>query len=285
MASGTKNKGKRENAVKAARAGVVGKKQVPWGTIIGVVAILALAGAVFGYYLVKSAPQRDQKEREEIAASFAPTAKNQDPSKKIPGVVTEKYDHRGHVSQPERVAYDLAPPMGGPHDGIWATCNGTIYPNAVRTESMVHTLEHGAVWIAYNPDKLDDDAIAALELRVKNKPFTVMSPYPGLDKPISLQAWGHQLKLTDANDQRIDNFIAALRDNQYNSPEPNATCAVSTTQDGIPMFDEDNPPKFDPSKPGKDAKPMNYDGATGGQPAQAPAAGSSGQGKASQSEQ
>ncbi len=36
----------------------------------------------------------------------------------------------------------------------WATCNGVVYTKAVRIENMVHTLEHGAVWIAYNPDTI-----------------------------------------------------------------------------------------------------------------------------------
>ena len=38
-----------------------------------------------------------------------------------------------------------------------------------------------------------------------------MSPYPGLDAPISLQAWGYQLKVDNADDPRIDDFIKALR--------------------------------------------------------------------------
>ena len=40
-----------------------------------------------------------------------------------------------------------------------------------------------------------------------------MSPYEGLDKPISLQAWGYQLKVDNADDGRIDEFIKALREN------------------------------------------------------------------------
>ena len=35
--------------------------------------------------------------------------------------------------------------------------------------------------------------------RSESQPYTLMSPYPGLDQPISLQSWGHQLKLTDAD--------------------------------------------------------------------------------------
>ncbi|NBH07555.1 DUF3105 domain-containing protein [Amycolatopsis sp. SID8362] len=243
--------------MKAARGSVVSKKGTPWGTIIAVVAIVALAGAVITYYMVASAPKREQSGREAAAASFAPTASDPDPSKRIPGVVTANYTGSVHVLPTERVAYDKTPPFGGPHDGYWATCTGKVYPNAVRTENMVHALEHGAVWIAYNPQQVTGDALNLLKVRVEGKPYTMMSPYPGLDKPISLQSWGHQLKLDKADDARIDEFIAALRSNPNGVyPEVGASCDAL----GAGQFDPDNPPPFDPSKPGPDAKPMDYKG-------------------------
>ncbi|EOD67040.1 DUF3105 domain-containing protein [Amycolatopsis vancoresmycina] len=248
--------------MKAARGSVVSKKGTPWGTIVAVVAVVALAASVIIYYMVQSAPKREQEDREAAAASFAPTTSDPDPSKRIPGVVTATYTGSVHVLPTERVAYDKTPPFGGPHDGYWAACTGVVYPNAVRTENMVHALEHGAVWIAYNPQQVTGDALNLLSVRVKGKPFTMMSPYPGLDKPISLQSWGHQLKLDDANDARIDEFIAALRTNPNGVyPEVGASCDAL----GPGQFDPDNPPAFDPSKPGPDAKPMDYKGTAGAQ--------------------
>jgi hypothetical protein len=255
MANGTTRK--KGSAVKAARGSVVSKKGTPWGTIIAVVGIVALLATVITYYMVQSAPKRDQAGREEAAASFAPTASDPDPSKRIPGVITATYTGSVHVLPNERVAYDKTPPFGGPHDQTWATCTGTVYPNAVRTENMVHALEHGAVWIAYNPQQITGDALNLLKVRVEGKPYTMMSPYPGLDKPISLQSWGHQLKVDDVNDARIDEFIAALRSNPNGVyPEVGASCDAL----GAGQFDPDNPPPFNPSKPGPDAKPMDYKG-------------------------
>ncbi|MGH3450052.1 MAG: DUF3105 domain-containing protein [Haloechinothrix sp.] len=255
MAKGTRNKNNRASSVKAARAGVVSKKQVPWGTIIAVVAILALAGVVFGYYVVASAPKRDQAAREEAAAEqFTPTAENPDPSKALDGIVIKEYTGAAHVRPTERVAYDQAPPFGGPHDGFWAACNGVVYDEAVRNENMVHSLEHGATWIAYDPERVVGEELDMLKVRVDGKPFTMMSPYPGLDKPISLQSWGHQLKVDSASDERIDQFIIALRRNENVFPEPRATCDAL----GPGAFDPDNPPPFDPTPPGPDAKPMDY---------------------------
>ena len=114
---------------------------------------------------------------------------------------------------------ELAEPYAAP-----ATCTGTVYTEPVRNENMVHALEHGAVWIAYDPARVSGGALALLQGKVQNKPYMVISPYPGLDQPISLQAWGHQLKVSDATDPRIDQFVFALQRNPYTVPEPQGTC-------------------------------------------------------------
>jgi hypothetical protein len=268
MANGTtKKKGTPKKVSKATRSSsVMSKKGTPWGTIIAVIGVVALFGTVLGYYLVQSAPKREQKSREQAAAAYAPSKDNPDPSLKINGVVTVKYTGSVHILATERAAYDRTPAFGGPHDGIWAACTGNVYPNAVRTENMVHSLEHGAVWIAYNPQQITGPALDALKVRVNGHPYTMMSPFPGLDKPISLQSWGHQLKLDKTDDPRIDQFIAALRTNPNGVyPEVGASCDAL----GPGQFDPDNPPPFDPTPPGKDAKPMDYTGSAGAQPDQA----------------
>jgi hypothetical protein len=42
------------------------------------------------------------------------------------------------------------PPAGGPHNPSWQNCG--FYDELVRDENAVHSLEHGAVWITYQPD-------------------------------------------------------------------------------------------------------------------------------------
>jgi len=98
---------------------------------------------------------------------------------------------------------------------------------------------------AYNPDKISGDAVKTLSAKIDGQPYSLMSPYPNLDQPISLQSWGHQLKLSDPNDPRIDQFIQSLRSNQYQYPEPGASCAAL----GPGQFDQDNPPPFAPAPP------------------------------------
>ncbi|WP_033288511.1 DUF3105 domain-containing protein [Amycolatopsis jejuensis] len=258
MANGTTRKKGQSGkaAVRAAKnRSVVATKGTPWGTIIGVVLVVALLAGVVTYYLIASAPKR-------AAESYTPSASDPDPSSRIQGVITAKYTGSVHILPTERVAYDHSPPFGGPHDGYWAACNGVVYPNPVRNENMVHALEHGTVWIAYNPDRIKGDQVDQLAKRVTGKTYMMLSPYPGLDKPISVQSWGHQLKLDSPDDERIDAFIAALRTNPNGVyPEIGASCDAL----GPGMFDPANPPKFDPSKPGPDAKPMDYKGSTGAQ--------------------
>jgi hypothetical protein len=257
MASGTKSKGASKpkgkgGSVNKARRSVVGtaRKPKPWGMIIGVIVIVALAGGVFTYALTTVHDKQ----------MWIVSEDNQDPSENIQGVVREKYEAGKHVNADQRVAYDHSPPLGGPHDNVWADCNGTVYPKAVRTENMVHALEHGSVWIAYNPDKIKGKALATLKAKVEGQPYMLMSPYPGLDKPISMQSWGHQLKLTSATDERIDQFIRSLRENKYQNPEPGGRCDSQDTG-----FDVSNPPPFVAEKPDpkdKNTIPMSGEGST-----------------------
>ncbi|RDI42636.1 DUF3105 domain-containing protein [Nocardia mexicana] len=224
------------------------KRQIPWLAIGAAAVIIALIGAL-AVYLVPKYQEKAEAEK------FTPTADKKDPSTEISGVTKKDYPAGLHVRPGQRVAYDQSPPMGGPHDASWANCTGVVYPKPIRTENAVHSLEHGAVWIAYDPDRIDGAAADTLKRKVQGQPAMLMSPYPGLDSPIALQAWGHQLKLDSADDKRIGQFIAALRLNQYSYPEVGADCAN-------PTFDTDNPPPFDATPPGPDAVPIDGRGLT-----------------------
>ena len=181
----------------------------------------------------------------DAAADFVPSAADPNPALRIQGIVTEAFQGGQHVRADQRVAYTLSPPIGGAHDAAWATCSGVVYPEPVRSENLVHSLEHGAVWVAYDPERITGDGVDALAERVDGSPYTVMSPYPGLKAPISVQAWGHQLMVSDPADVRIDQFIAALRANPNTTPEPGASCAPL----GPGLFDPDGPPPFVPAPP------------------------------------
>jgi hypothetical protein len=252
--------GKKSRAIRNARGSVVSQRSIPWMGIAAVTVVLLVAGVVFGYAFNRWSDRQETRSAaaaaEQATAAFKPSPQNPDPSKNIPGVQTVQYGGGQHVTPVERVAYDHFPPSGGPHDSVWADCTGTAYKSAVRNENMVHSLEHGAVWIAYNPDKVDQPSVDRLKARVEGKPYTMLSPYPGLDSPISMQSWGHQLKLDRADDPRIDQFITALRQNPNNVyPEVGAPCQTDPSS-----FNANNPPPFNPNPPAPGPGTVTMDG-------------------------
>lgn len=119
---------------------------------------------------------------------------------------------------PDPVAYEQDPPAGGSHNASWLTC--AAYDEPVSNEFAVHSLEHGAVWITYQPD-LDAASIDALEGYAR-RAEVIVSPYPGLDSPVVLSSWGRQLRLDAVDDVVIDQFYRAFRDRT--APEPGASC-------------------------------------------------------------
>ena len=125
--------------------------------------------------------------------------------------------------------YVTSPPVGGAHNDRWQNCMGDVYDQPIANEHAVHSLEHGAVWITYKPG-LPADQVAELAKKVQGQDYMLMSPYTGLDKNVSVQAWGYQLKTDDANDERIDAFIKDARLNA--SMEPGAACSSGITTTG-----------------------------------------------------
>ncbi|MBW0274438.1 hypothetical protein ATM97_18245 [Nocardia sp. MH4] len=228
--------------------GNVGRRQPPWAVIGAAAAIIVLVAGL-GWHFVPKYREFTEAQR------YVPGSSQPDPSDLIDGVTKQQYPAGNHVRATQRVAYDQTPPFGGPHDQSWATCTGEVYTNPIRSENAVHSLEHGAIWITYNADRLDADDIATLRAEVDGKPYMFMSPYPNLDSPVTLQSWGHQLQLDSADDPRIARFVTALRQNPNTHPEPGASCATSGAG-----FDPDAPPPFDPTPPGPDAVPLTSPG-------------------------
>jgi hypothetical protein len=122
------------------------------------------------------------------------------------------------------VSYPESPPVGGRHDPEWADCSGTVYAAPIRNENAVHSLEHGAAWITYDPRRVSSADLATLERLVRGVYGRMLSPYPGLAAPISLQSWNHQLFLRSAGDVRVTQFADFLTRNPDFTPEIGATC-------------------------------------------------------------
>lgn len=122
------------------------------------------------------------------------------------------------------------PPNGGVHHNSWQKCQ--VYDQPIYSHHAIHSLEHGAVWVTYQPD-LDEDMVSDLEGLTRGEPFVMVSPHPEQRSPIILTAWGLQLELDSSDDDRIDAFIQAFA-NGINNQEPGATCTagVETVAEG-----------------------------------------------------
>ena len=141
----------------------------------------------------------------------------------ISGVETFTVSSAEHSTEP--VTYPQDPPAGGLHAPNWQKCR--VYNAPVQNETAVHSQEHGAVWITYQPDlpKAEQEVLAAL---AKEQRFVLVSPYPDLKSPVVASAWGAQLHLDDVKDPRLAEFVARFAGN---GPEPGANCesGVETT--------------------------------------------------------
>lgn len=135
----------------------------------------------------------------------------------IAGVETFEVSSASHTSDP--VDYPQDPPAGGPHFGSWQKCQ--VYDKPVQNEYAVHSQEHGAVWITYQPD-LPEAEVKVLEGLAKDQPYVLVSPYPELQDPAVASAWGAQLRVDDVNDPRLKAFVDRYAGN---GPERGASCS------------------------------------------------------------
>lgn len=136
----------------------------------------------------------------------------------IDGVETFVIGEAFHVET--AVDYDQSPPVGGDHSPQWINCG--FYDSGIPNENAVHALEHGAVWITYQPGT-DAGVLEALQERVKGESHILVSAFEDQSSTIVLSAWGAQLAVDDLNDERVEAFIDRFESSSQ-SPEPGAPC-------------------------------------------------------------
>lgn len=119
------------------------------------------------------------------------------------------------------IAYPTDPPIGGDHNEIWANCN--FYTEVIPNENAVHSLEHGAVWVAYSADAPADE-LEALSQRIGAETHLMASPYEGLDSTYVLSAWERRLELDSIQDPRFEQFVATYMQGPT-TPEEGVACS------------------------------------------------------------
>jgi hypothetical protein len=102
-------------------------------------------------------------------------------------------------------SYPQSPPVGGAHSPVWLACG--VYEQAVPKEAAVHSMEHGAIWITYQPELGAPGKALVKQLAGLNPEYVLVSPYSGQDSAVVASAWGLQLTAPLAADSRLVAFI------------------------------------------------------------------------------
>jgi hypothetical protein len=155
----------------------------------------------------------------------SPTELLGDADEGIDGVQSFRVHYPAGQGSPHRVGdivYGLEPPVGGLHDQVPAECG--FYDEPVREENVGHSLEHGAVWLAYDPDLAEED-VERLQALVRDNDEVLASPYEGLDAGTAVvaSAWARQLTLDSVDDPRLAEFVAEYQNGDQH-PEPGVPC-------------------------------------------------------------
>jgi hypothetical protein len=189
------------------------KKPFPLGFVLGS-AVLAVALIGILVYAVQNQGVGD--------TSSLKYAESQ-----VDGLEIDHDQARNHVQG--AVSYpggESVPPTGGDHSGEAQSCQ--VYTETIPNERAVHSLEHGAAWIVYDPKKVTGKDLEKLTEKVEGNPYRMLSPYPGLKQPIALQAWGERVFVDSVGDKRVDQFLK-LFTNGPQTPEKGAACTGSSS--------------------------------------------------------
>lgn len=168
------------------------------------VAALAVVAIIVTVVITSSTPRRDPSEID------------------IAGIQTWSDIDYNHVETPVdyEEQYGMNPPAGGSHSQYWLNCG--IYEEEQPAENAVHSLEHGAVWVTYNPAMVGEDGVQALRDALPSS-YIILSPSEDLDASVVASAWGAQVKLDGVDDERLGDFVEKYWQSG-DVPEPGARC-------------------------------------------------------------
>ncbi len=126
-----------------------------------------------------------------------------------------KVESRSHVPDGTRITYNSNPPAAGEHYAT--TAHAGIYDKAPEDGNLVHSLEHGAVILWYNPKLLSKEKIETLK-NIFNQTVGkgIMASRESMDVPVAVSSWGRVLKLKTIDMKQIKAFFET---NMNRAPE------------------------------------------------------------------
>lgn len=136
-----------------------------------------------------------------------------------------------HMQECWPLSYPNNPPTSGPHYPV--PTNFKTYDKPLPPGFWVHNMEHGGIVVLYNCpsgcagevaqlqaiiDAIPPDPVCTMFMTGAEKRI-LMVPYPALDVPFAVAAWGHSLKSTCLDPAAIKAFI-----NERYAMGPESTC-------------------------------------------------------------
>jgi hypothetical protein len=119
---------------------------------------------------------------------------------------------RSHRTGPISYTGHSNPPTYGPHHPHPLATG--VYTTPQDDADLVHNLEHGHVWVSYDPARLTGAARRALKRLVESfgpQAGIVLTPRPGNPAPVALASWAHLLTLQGFNAPRVYRFLVTNR--------------------------------------------------------------------------
>ena len=129
-----------------------------------------------------------------------------------------------HVAQgEEHPPYNSVPATSGWHyDLPIAPAPWGIYDEPLADEVLLHNLEHGYINVHYDCEdgcpELVGQLTEVVQEGIDRGGKLLMSPYPGMDSPITLTAWTFMDQFEEFDAERIDDFFQS-HESSPNAPE------------------------------------------------------------------
>ncbi len=117
--------------------------------------------------------------------------------------------------------YNSDPPTSGSHAQAPAPCG--IYRQAVSDLSQLHSMEHGAVVVQYDPNLPKDQVELLEDIDWSPAAEVIIAPRPGVPAAVALTAWTKRLLLDQVD---ADVITAFQREFGNRSPEAAAQCPM-----------------------------------------------------------
>lgn len=126
-----------------------------------------------------------------------------------------KIEGRSHLPQGTEIQYNSNPPAGGNHYAT--TAHAGIYDTPPADGNLVHSLEHGAIILWYNPKKLSKDQVEKLKnIFNQTSGKGIMVARDSMDVSVGVSSWGRVLKLETIDEKQIKAFFET---NSNRAPE------------------------------------------------------------------